>query len=235
MDQKFSHFRNLLQFPFQKVASPSLADLPTPPFESDLKRSSLNAKTSSKMQLPTLESGTSVAPRQRPMVQRPKGSAQPSNNLPLVAPPSPSPRNNLSSPVPPSLTQVDTPSQQVCDQFTAQFQANFPATTPTAATSSNAPPQQLPPKLSNPSITNATTQSFDGDNTDSLFESQFPDPFSEIGSNASDKCNIQNVPLETIKQDSGNIVSPTKPVQLLLDTPKIGHRRNMSDTSAFNK
>lgn len=213
------------------MQSPSLADLPIPPFESDLKRSSLNAKTSSKMQLPTLESGTSVAPRQRPTVQRPKGSAQPST-LPLVAPPSPSPRNNLSSPVPPSLTQVDTPSQQVCDQFTAQFQANFPATTPNSATANTVQPQQLPPKLSNLSITNAKTQSFDGDHSDKLFESQFPDPFSEAASTAND---IQNEPLEKIKQDSGIIVSPTKQMQLLLETPKIGHRRNMSDTSAFNK
>lgn len=180
------------------------------------------------MQLPTLESGTSVAPRQRPTVLRPKGSAQ----LPLVAPPSPSPRNNLSSPVPPSLTQVDAPPQQVCDQFTAQFQANFPATTPTSAPGNNVQPQQLPPKLSNLSITNATTQSFDGDNSDKLFESQFPDPFSEVASSSVN--DIQNEPLETIKQDSGNI-SPTKPIQLLIDTPKIGHRRNMSDTSAFNK
>lgn len=177
------------------------------------------------MQLPTLESGTSVAPRQRP-----KGSAQPSHNLPLVAPPSPSPRNNL-SPGPPSLTQVDTPSQQVSDQFTAQFQANFPATTPNSTPSSNVPPQQLPPKLSNLSIAHSTTQSFDGDNTDSLFELKFPDPFSEIASNAKE---IE--PVETIKEeDSGNIVSPTIPVPLLLETPKIGHRRNMSDTSAFNK
>lgn len=187
------------------------------------------------MQLPTSESGTSVVPRQRPTVQRPKGNAQPSQ-LPLVAPPSPSPRNNLSSPVPPSSTQVDTPSHQVCDQFNAQFQANFPATTPNSvATAASQPqPQQLPPKLSNLSITNATTQSFDGDNSDKLFESQFPDPFSEVASTPIDKCQNEP-PLESIKHDSGNIVSPTQPMQLLLETPKIGHRRNMSDTSAFNK
>lgn len=180
------------------------------------------------MQLPTLESGTSVAPRQRPTVQRPKGSSQ----LPLVAPPSPSPRNNLSSPVPPSLSQVDTPSHQVCDQFNAQFQANFPATTPNSATGNNNA-QQLPPKLSNLSISNAMTQSFDGATSDKLFESQFPDPFSEEPSTAND---IQSEPSETINPDSGSvIVSPTKPMQLLLETPKIGHRRNMSDTSAFNK
>lgn len=184
------------------------------------------------MQLPTLESGTSVAPRQRPTVQRPKGSAQTSHNLPLVAPPSPSPRNNL-SPVPPSATQVDTPSQQVCDQFTAQFQANFPATTPNSATANIVSPQQLPPKLSNLSITNSTTHSFDDDNK--LFESQFPDPFSEAGSSVNDQSNIQNETMETIKQESGIVVSPTKPIQLLLETPKIGHRRNMSETSAFNK
>lgn len=184
-----------------------------------------------------MESGTSVAPRQRPTVQRPKGNVQ----LPLVAPPSPSPRNNLASPVPPSLTQVETPSssisQPVCDQFTAQFQANFPTTatpattTPNSATGNNVQPQQLTPKLSNLSITNATTQSFDGDNSDKLFESQFPDPFSEA---ANDNCNIQNEPLDTINQESGNVVSPTK-MPMQLETPKIGHRRNMSDTSAFNK
>lgn len=181
------------------------------------------------MQLPTQEAGTSVAPRQRPTVQRPKGAAQ----LPLVAPPSPSPRNNLSSPVPPP-SQIDTPSQPVCDQFTAQFQANFPAaTTP----GNNVQPHQLTPKLSNLSITSAKPQSFDDGNSDKLFESQFPDPFREVAASAAgDMSNIRNEQLETINQESGIVVSPTQPpTQLMLETPKIGHRRNMSDTSAFSK
>lgn len=172
------------------------------------------------MQLPTLESGTSVAPRQRPTVQRNKGNTQPSQ-LPIVAPPSPSPRNNLSSPVPPSLTQVDASSHPVCDQFTAQFTANFPATTPNPVTGSNVQPQQqlATPKLTNLPTTNATTQSFDGDNSDKLFE--FSDPFNEADN---DKC-IPTEPLDSVPVDNGNVV----------ETQKIGHRRNMSDTSAFNK
>lgn len=174
------------------------------------------------------EAGTSVAPRQRPTVQRPKGNAQPSQ-LPLVAPPSPSPRNNL-SPVPPP-SQVD---MSASDQFTAHFQANFPSTT---AAGSNVQPHQLISKPSNLSITNAVTQSFD-DNSDNLFESQFPDPFREVASTITtkDTCNIQNEQMDANNSETGNVVSPTKPpAQLLLETPKIGHRRNMSDTSAFSK
>lgn len=84
-----------------------------PLFESEAKRLSAVIKTSSKPQtMNIVESGTSVAPRQRP-----KGSSTmhySSNALGLGLPPSPSPRNTLMSPMPNQQPVVE------------HFQANFP-------------------------------------------------------------------------------------------------------------
>lgn len=238
-----------------------LDTLQVPPFESEIKRASITAKaaagttTAKQTQLPVLESGTSVAPRQRP-----KASVQPvAHTLPIVAPPSPSPRNIVSSPVP--ATQSNPPSAEVVEEppFTAQFQANFPPVqTPAAVTPqySATASQSLQTSTSN-SVTNVSQA--DGtaaapDNLDALFESKFPDPFREAaaagvprstrtGSSGAIGVDLGKVsafgsqdvvmPLETV------VATPTKTsIQQLLGAPKlpiVGHRRNMSDTSAFNK
>lgn len=238
-----------------------------PPFESETKRASIGAKPSSAIsakpiQLNTIESGTSVAPRQRP-----KGSIQPStHNLPIVAPPSPSPRNTLSSPVPAGAPAQPNPPQSAEAQpqqfqgaeepaFNAQFQANFPPVQPPAA--AGTPQYALTNSQSN-SVTNVNQidAATDPKNLDSLFESKFPDPFREqeddggalhpahIGSSGAigvDACKPSTLgsqhdvvmPLENIAS------TPTKSsIQQLLGAPKVpvaGHRRNVSDTSAFNK
>lgn len=237
-----------------------------PPFESETKRASIGAKPSSatsakQMQLNTIESGTSVAPRQRP-----KGSIQPStHNLPIVAPPSPSPRNTLSSPVPPgaqaqpnSQSAETTPQQfQGAEEpaFNAQFQANFPPVPPPAA--AGTPQYALANSQSN-SVTNMNQidAATDPKNLDSLFESKFPDPFREqeddgaphpahigssgaIGGGDATKPSTLGSQHDVVMPLENIASTPTKAnIQQLLGAPKVpvaGHRRNVSDTSAFNK
>ncbi|XP_067624616.1 uncharacterized protein [Eurosta solidaginis] len=101
-----------------KSPPPNYDKLVVPPFESEAKRISGAAaasKTPKPQSVPIVESGTSVAPRQRP-----KGSTavHGQNPLGLGLPPSPSPRNNITSPQPQQQPIVE------------QFQANFSQLTP---------------------------------------------------------------------------------------------------------
>lgn len=235
----------------QKLTALNLEHLQVPPFESELKRTSQNAKAATaKMAISVPEAGTSVAPRQRP-----KGSAQPSHNLPLVAPPSPSPRNTLSSPIPPP---TDTTPQPIAEPFPTQFQANFPPVTVAATPIVAAVPAALPTTTALPlttQISNATTITNDtADRIDSLFQSKFPDPFREsttsIGSNSvgsgsggvgssgglfsQEDATIAQLQQQDVVMPLEVVGTPTKNIQLLV-APKVGHRRNMSDTTAFNK
>ncbi|XP_036328440.1 platelet binding protein GspB [Rhagoletis pomonella] len=100
-----------------KSPPPNYDQLVVPPYESEAKRISATvaaSKTSKPQSVPIVESGTSVAPRQRP-----KGSSavHGPNPLGLGLPPSPSSRNNITSP---------QPQQPVVEQF----QANFPQLAP---------------------------------------------------------------------------------------------------------
>lgn len=158
--------------PVQKLhkgKAPLSDQLPVPSFESETKRSSVAASAKARPQpASVMESGTSVAPRQRP-----KGTAAHVHHpLPLGLPPSPSPRNTISSPRP----------------VAEQFQANFPAI-PT-------PPMQQPAPFvtvanataataitPNASVT-PTNSNSSKSNLDNLFERNYPGPFSEAGSNS---------------------------------------------------
>ncbi|XP_019844765.2 uncharacterized protein LOC105223106, partial [Bactrocera dorsalis] len=108
-----------------KSPPPNFEQLVIPPFESEAKRLSAVAasKTPKPQSVPIVESGTSVAPRQRP-----KGSTavHGPNPLGLGLPPSPSPRNNITSPQPQQQPIVE------------QFQANFPQLAPPVV-----PPQPI--------------------------------------------------------------------------------------------
>ncbi|XP_031618764.1 AP2-associated protein kinase 1 [Contarinia nasturtii] len=186
----------------QKSEAPVLENLSCPPFESELKRASVQKTTIAPKQQ-VAELGTSVAPRQRP-----KGNVS-SQNLPLVLPSSPSPRNTIASPSPQVLQSTD-PNFDACDKSSSISQ------TPVS-------PYALKSKandLKTPTKSSANEQ---------LFEAKFADSFS-------DTTNLPQPPLSGSKKD---IQSPTSPMhQQLLNAPKVmagGHRRNMSDTSAFNK
>ena len=200
-----------------------------------------------------VESGTSVAPRQRP-----KGSsAHSQKSLGFGLPPSPSPRNNITSP---------QPQQPVLEQFQANFPAITPAIPPPPSTSTN---QQQPiaecvSELSKPvTVTHAKTSA--PELLNSLFESTvYPDPFSEalqtpqqqqttetagasvetLRSNAIEIATLDSATVTTVTATTtiAEVGTGDKSVTQLLSPPKSshannssGHRRNVSDTSAFNK
>ncbi|KAI8125594.1 AP2-associated protein kinase 1 [Lucilia cuprina] len=247
--------------------------LAVPPFESEAKRilsaAAAAAKAAKPQTVGIVESGTSVAPRQRP-----KGSsaAIPQKSLGLGLPPSPSPRNNITSP---------QPQQPVVEQF----QAIFPAITPTippppapAQTSTNTvqPQTQTEASTEVPSTTAAVAALKQTKNTaapeilNSLFESSvYPDPFSEtsptpqlqtvetagtteevLKSTTTDITSLDSTTATTVTATTtiaavgvgSNGSGGDNAIAQLLSPPKSthtsnasGHRRNVSDTSAFNK
>ncbi|EDW55685.1 GM17048 [Drosophila sechellia] len=190
-----------------KTAIPNFDLLVVPPFESEAKRISAAASKAAKAQnVSVVEAGTSVAPRSRP---KGSSSVHGGNPLGLGLPPSPSPRQNITSPQPQPQPVVE------------QFQANFPAMPPAVP-----PPQAVTPAA--PAASN-------------LFEaSGYPDPFNEPAAAvipteflpAAEEPNKEEVPQDL------NVIAGT-PTKSMLTPPKPsgggGHRRNVSDTSAFNK
>lgn len=228
----------------QKSSPVNLDQLVVPPFEAEAKRISTAAAAAIKAAKPqtvNIESGTSVAPRQRP-----KGSSavHGPNPLGLGLPPSPSPRNNITSPQP-----------QVPQCVVEQFQANFPTVTPVLQNSINAPATTVLPAATPVAATQliktnpndmANTQNPPAEILNSLFESTvYPDPFSETSPaplaidaepTAADQAIINAGDMPGVVGDGDNVASSN-----LLSPPKAinnstsGHRRNVSDTSAFNK
>lgn len=141
--------------------------------------------------------------------QRPKGNAS-TQNLPLVLPSSPSPRNIISSPSPQVVHAEANADNSFASDPVKQSKPNVLA----IATSVSQVDATTPTK----SNTNEV-----------LFEAKFPDTFPP------------SAPIVTTTPGAKiDIKSPQSPpsVQSLLNTPKAaisGHRRNMSDTTAFNK
>ncbi|CAD7079589.1 unnamed protein product [Hermetia illucens] len=249
-----------------KSPLPLLDQLLVPPFESEIKRALSAAKNAEKIKTqntPLVESGTSVAPRQRP-----KGSSAHAQKttLPIGLPPSPSPRNTISSPQPvaesfqanfPALPQQPQPQPPCQAQPPAQVAQQQTAPTIPTPVNNIVPsshqqgqqiqqPQQPQPHpqqqhvVGSANAGNLANSNLSQANLDSLFESNFPDPFRESSSGSSPNPSVssqgagdgQSVPQDVVMPlSSGMIVgTPTK-----LAAPKVGHRRNVSDTSAFNK
>ncbi|XP_053958409.1 uncharacterized protein LOC128863321 isoform X1 [Anastrepha ludens] len=266
-----------------KSPTPNYDLLVVPPFESEAKRISAAAagasKTPKPQSVPIVESGTSVAPRQRP-----KGSStvHGQNPLGLGLPPSPSPRNNITSP---------QPQQPVVEQFQANFPQLAPPVVPPPPTPQTAtavsvsavaiaaptpapttavaatptavlPPPQQPQTVTqaNSSIAAIATQQAPPEVLNSLFESSvYPDPFSENAPVSLKQTVLDAVPsssggggigdgLENIAASSlsaHQVVNSTPTKSSMLTVSSVGssvsssgtsgHRRNVSDTSAFNK
>ncbi|XP_054745153.1 AP2-associated protein kinase 1-like isoform X3 [Anastrepha obliqua] len=266
-----------------KSPTPNYDLLVVPPFESEAKRISAAAASASKtpkpQSVPIVESGTSVAPRQRP-----KGSSavHGQNPLGLGLPPSPSPRNNITSP---------QPQQPVVEQFQANFPQLAPPVVPPPPTPQTAtavsvsavaiaaptpapttavaatptavlPPPQQPQTVTqaNSSIAAIATQQAPPEVLNSLFESSvYPDPFSENAPVSLKQTAVDAVPsssggggigdgLENIAASSlsaHQVVNSTPTKSSMLTVSSVGssvsssgtsgHRRNVSDTSAFNK
>ncbi|KYB28782.1 AP2-associated protein kinase 1-like Protein [Tribolium castaneum] len=203
--------KNLMKSPI-----PKLEDLPVPPFESELKKAQV--KVYNKTPAAPIVEGTSVMPRQRP-----KGSSTTPlnlNNIPLTLSPSPTTSKKSQSPV----------TQPPVTTYPSNFQ-----TQPTFE-----PVKQL----------------------DSLFQSSiYPDPFRDDNNATESPTNEANNGGAQVKSPaspenplfgSGNLnqgapakpsltesssyvgATMTPPSTPTLAVPK-GHRRNMSDTTAFNK
>lgn len=159
------------------------------------------------------EVGTSVAPRQRP-----KGNVS-SQNLPLVLPQSPSPRNTIASPSL-QVLQNNDPNFDTCDKPSSSLsQTSAPVSPFALKTKANI----LQNDIKTPTKPTAN---------ENLFEAKFADGFGD----PTILPQMSPPPSNGSKKD---IQSPTSPMhQQLLNTPKAvvgAHRRNMSDTSAFNK
>ncbi|XP_049819668.1 AP2-associated protein kinase 1 isoform X2 [Aethina tumida] len=223
-----------------KSLTPTLEELTTPPFESELKKTQV--KVVNKVVSAPLVEGTSVMPRQRP-----KGSSSAPlnlNTIPLNICPSPTSTKKLSSQSPSQLYQPGTTTTTV--------------TTTTTTTPASYIPQFTPPPVQSQQQKH---------HLDSLFQSSiYPDPFRDEGGTVSPSTKVAEVddvtlvsphspdnPLlgsgggagvcrsqhqttkpsvtESTHMISGTATPPTTPT---LSVPK-GHRRNMSDTTAFNK
>lgn len=163
-------------------------------------------------------SSQKVAPKQQVLTelgtsvaprQRPKGNVS-SQNLPLVLPSSPSPRNTPSLQVLPN----NDANIDVTDKSNSISQIPTPASPYAIQTKANA----LQIDLKTP--TRASVN-------ENIFEATFSENFIEQNS-------LPQIP--TSSGSKTEISSPTSPIHQ--NTPKIlasGHRRNMSDTTAFNK
>lgn len=211
-----------------KLPAPVLEALPMPPFEYETKRNTAQTPKTKATggQSGTAESGTSVAPRQRPKASQ---QATP-HNLSLL-PPSPSPRNVLSSPAPTDTSAAKQLFPPVASEFAAQFEDNFPSPAPMQRSTS--------------SINKTTAADGSSEKMDNLFQSSYPDPFrdGESGSNGASGSGSKKTSLELISgggvESSSDLLGSPSSEQNLLAAPKsaaaAGHRRNVSDTSAFNK
>ncbi|KAH8263622.1 hypothetical protein KR044_011773 [Drosophila immigrans] len=213
-----------------KTPLPNFEQLLVPPFESEVKRFNAAAKAAKTQQNVSLvEAGTSVAPRSRP-----KGSTAVHGQkaLGLGLPPSPLPRQSITSPQPQPVVE--------------QFQANFPAMPEAAAV--------VPAAATVAAAVTATTASTA---VNSLFESSgYPDPFNEAASStattaaavtattavAAPNAEAAAVVSEPVEPTVNELIvsGGGTPTKHMLTPPKPsaaggGHRRNVSDTSAFNK
>ncbi|XP_052869202.1 AP2-associated protein kinase 1 isoform X2 [Anopheles cruzii] len=212
-----------------KCSVPGLETLIVPPFESETKRFSVTCGTAMsgsgpKPAKPTLqappEGGTSVAPRQRPKASQASAATVSGASFSLGLPPNPSPKNILSSPTPGG---APTGPAEAPEAFVAKFSANFPPTPGTA-------------------VPVAT-----------LFETTYPDPFREpempygessniVSTNHSSSSSLSVVhspshPVPPLSASSAASTATAEGTSSILAPPKMatGHRRNVSDTSAFNK
>jgi AP2-associated kinase len=239
-----------------KTTAPLLESLAVPPFEYETKRTTNIAntpktpKTTQSHQQQQPEAGTSVNPRQRP---KPSQVAQ---SLTLGLPPSPSPRNILISPgpgqpqaaivAPPNVAELQQRKQQpqppVVQANFAQFTA-FPATIPGTMVSGGVASNiiALPTAAPAAVITPTTSEVKDSKCLDNLFQSDYPDPFREAGdvkvlkhTASSDRADSKETIPENIDVGLTIGVAPSV-IADSFTSNQIGHRRNVSDTSAFNK
>lgn len=222
-----------------KQPVPSIENLVTPPFESDMKKPSASntPKASVKVSMasaagpaPLSSKETSVTPRQRPKACQ----LNPVNNQFVIGlPPSPSPRNVLSSPIDAQNFKAPLPSKTP-ENFNAQFEVDFTnieqqqqQVTPV--------PQQSTIQQQPQSQSQQQQQPFKSSNEfDNLFKSTFPDPFEHDEEIVQIQTNYVNPQLQQqIKNEQ--LFDSVADSQQMTASKFNHHRRYMSDTSGFKR
>ncbi|KAG5681157.1 hypothetical protein PVAND_010617 [Polypedilum vanderplanki] len=226
-----------------KQPVPSLEQLIIPPFESDVKKSSIlstpkaSTKPSSSVNSSSVISAasvpsssvTSVTPRQRPKACQLNPVSN--NQFTIGLPPSPSPRNVLSSPIdaqnfraPQSINhQNQTPD----NNFNAQFEVDF-TNININQTQSQQQQQQQPTQIQqqHQHVSDETAK------FSNLFKSTFPDPFEHDDTEVVQiQKNYVEPQIVNEQQTFENMIENQQQQQ---STVKVNqHRRYMSDTSGF--
>lgn len=216
-----------------------------PLFESESKKLQIQVKSSNKTATaPTIE-GTSVMPRQRPKAST--STPLTLTNIPLTLSPSPTAKKSQS---PIISNTTDNQFQSFNQNPTKPFQTNNQIFSTTTTTPNFSPAFQHTQFF-------ASSQESNEKNLENLFQSSiYPDPFRDDGntspttlkndtvtspvspnqsfnSSTHGLCPSKQGLVESTSQSTmGTIITP--PASPSLATQK-GHRRNMSDTSAFNK
>ncbi|KAJ8944739.1 hypothetical protein NQ314_009392 [Rhamnusium bicolor] len=207
-----------------KTPTPSIDELPVPPLESELKKTQIKVVNKATV-VPVVE-GTSVMPRQRP-----KGSSTTPlnlNNIPLTISPSPTSAKKSQSPVA-QLPQQQNFQELPQPHLESLFQSSI-----------------YPDPFRDDTASPATITDVNNGNKTDNFSNQSPAgvPVNVVSPISPENSlfgsgNINQGLASQLKSgltESSSIVGPsnTPPSTPTLSLPK-GHRRNMSDTTAFNK
>ncbi|KAG5899354.1 hypothetical protein JTB14_036843 [Gonioctena quinquepunctata] len=235
-----------------KTLSPNLDDIPVPLMESEVKKTQI--KVVNKTPAAPIVEGTSVMPRQRP-----KGSSTTPlnlNNLPLNICPSPTLSKKSQSPVAQSIPQSFQGNLPYTPTFPATVNSNTPTFSPIFFPASDLPqPPHLeslfqssiyPDPFRDDSAASPTTITdvSNGNKMDN-FVSQAP---TSLPVNVMSPISPENplfgsggvshgvaLQMKSGLTESTNVLGGNSPSgSPTLAIPK-GHRRNMSDTTAFNK
>ncbi|XP_056630202.1 BMP-2-inducible protein kinase [Diorhabda sublineata] len=243
--------KNLMKSP-----TPNLDEIPVPPFESELKKTLIKVQTS-KTVAPVIE-GTSVMPRQRP-----KGSSSAPlnlNNIPLTLCPSPTLAKKSQSPVVPtpqatfqgkisynspfSLPNTNSNNQNFPPNFFPTPEIPQPHLDSLFQSSIYPDPFRDDSTAASPTITDTNN----GNKVDSK-DNFGSNPPASLPVNIVSPVSPENPLFETSNAtqgtshqmgsgltESSNVIGGqiTPPTSPSLAVPR-GHRRNMSDTTAFNK
>nr|CAD7428631.1 unnamed protein product [Timema monikensis] len=220
-----------------KSSAPSLEQLACPQFENEAKRTAV--KVTKQTTAPAVE-GTSVAPRQRPKGAQP----HPTGVLPI---PIPSPVPHMGGP---ARCQVLPPLSQSPNTVNGTFGEPTPSLpgpgvpstvafplspslfpSPPATVAAPAPgfESRLPANTPPPSCT--ALDKIENNSLETHFPvSGFPDPFRD--DSTAIPLGPKTDPPQSVSQCLANATPPISPT---LAPSRSHHRRNMSDTSAFNK
>lgn len=229
----------------QKSQAPNLDDLPVPQFESESRKTQV--KVTNKVAVAPVAEGTSVIPRQRPKA----ASSAPLSltNLPITLNSSPTALKTSQSPV-----FANENSSRSFSPKTGHPPQNFP---PFPSATQNFP---VASAFTNQQSFTPSSQNVSVKDLDTLFQSSaFPDPFRDdvtVESNTPEIASHDNTNLPIASEENsrlnlgsggqGNTIlvestsqcivgnSNTPPSTPAISLPR-GHRRNMSDTTAFNK